>query len=309
MAYFGGKSTGRPWPRIEVSYIVIAASLAICASLVSFLFLSSKGLGLLSGNKATAKETIAERTAVQSGIPMATVLVPTRTLNAGEKLSPLMFEQRLQPVVGIENKIVTDQAGVKNLYLRSMVVAGTPLLKEHISGSVIRSGILAKIPKGYRAIAIPIDAESGVEGWCQPGTHVDVVWSTVRRGKELVTIIVEDAEIISAGKSTKVVNSGDKSAEVVPKHVTLLVTRKDAQKIQLAKNSGSLSLNLRGSNDVERIGSDTTTIDSLLRPIDIEYLDAIQGEVRIGKEAYVYRGGKLRRAKKDNEDNIADGVK
>jgi pilus assembly protein CpaB len=108
------------------------------------------------------------------------------------------------------------------------------------------TAISSKIPEGYRAVTIPVDQTTGVEGWAKPGVKVDVSWTSVRDGRSLVTTIVYNAEVLSAGGSPSSNPNEPPSAATT---VTLLVTDADAGKIHLAQTNGKVSLSLRGDND------------------------------------------------------------
>ena len=83
----------------------------------------------------------------------------------------------------------------------------------------------------------------------------------------------------------------------MPRHVSLLVDFKDAQKIQLAKRSGSLSLSLRGDNDSESIGSETVTLENLFKNSRVIDPTQVEGTMRIGDKTYDIIGGRLEERK------------
>ncbi len=154
--------------------------------------------------------------------------------------------------------------------------------------------ITAKIPKGHRAVAIPVDPISGVEGWVAPGVRVDVVWTTIVDGQPMAVTIVENAHVLSAGRRTDK-NSAPLGAvngvSVQAEHVTLLATIADSQKIQLAKKSpGSLSLSLRGDGDLELQGVETTETGQLL---GISATENPTEEVELGGKSYILNNGQL----------------
>ena len=105
------------------------------------------------------------------------------------------------------------------------------------------------IPKGYRAVTIPIDARTGVEGFAKPGTRVDILWFYRDKSKrERVATIIRLAKVLSVGGITdKDAPSLNLARSWVP--ATLLVTKKQAHVIELARNLGSLSLSLAGVDE------------------------------------------------------------
>lgn len=288
MAYFGGASTERPWPKIDLRALATVLGLVLCTLLLGGILFSLRtadlgGFGLF-GQKAEKNMAAAPK--------MMDILVAKRTILVGTKLNKKMFRVQSWPAMHIENKVVTNVETIKGAHSLSSIIEGTPLYKGYLSNASLVNRVTAKIPVGYRAVTIPVDELSGVEGWVEPGSHVDVVWSTNVREKLIVTIIVENAKIISAQRRTEETAVEDRSN--VPRFVTLLLTLKDAQKIQLAKNSGSLSLSLRGEKDKQLYGSETMTLANLLNASDLVDLENVKGSVRIGSQEFALKGGKLR---------------
>lgn len=284
MAYFGGKKTSRPWSQSTGSVPLYAfiAVLLLFAAIETFNFIPGRGN---PKHMAVASEPVPEPAPVTN---LQSVLVPMSSVRPGEKLEKEMFKSVEMDLRGIEEYAVTEFTEIAGKFAISMMPEGAPVLTQYI-GSTKAGTITARIPKGFRAVAIPVDAESGVEGWVQPNVKVDVVWSTIRRGQQIVSTIVENAEVLSAERSLQAVDQNGNNrgtGAAVPNHVTLLVDLKDAQKIQLAKRSiGSLSLSLRGDEDNSNAGSRTLSVDRLLKPEDMEMLDRANGTIEIdGKE-------------------------
>ena len=299
MAYFGGKKS-------TVSPQFDGRLLAL---LVFFL-----GFGLFTlinlANLKVETQAVATTPVTVSG-ELQPVIVAKHTIEPGTSLEPSMFRVELRSVQGIEQSVVGDLTPLQGGYSNSIIVEGTPLLKQHISRSAKDGGLTNLIPKGHRAVTIPVDAESGVEGWVRPGVVVDVVWVTNHLGKLLVSTIVENARVLSAERiairrrpkdARKDYDNEESPEKMMPTHVTLLLPLRDAQRLQLAKKSeGSLSLSLKGDTDSSESGSETLTIDNLLRPSDLQALSQIAG-IKIGKKDFVFKGGALKPSKdKANE--------
>ncbi|NMC61904.1 MAG: Flp pilus assembly protein CpaB [SAR324 cluster bacterium] len=188
--------------------------------------------------------------------------------------------------------MIRDLSSIRNQYASTQLSADTVVLKEQLSTTSPINVITSRIPEGFRAVSIPVDAESGVEGWARPGARVDVVWSTEHRGRKLVTTIVENAEVLSAERSTET-DTATQMGQPLPSHITLLVSLKDAQRIHLAKASGALSLNLRGDTDNQSGTVETISMEKLLKPIVSKDIGEIQGKVTLNGEEFVFAEGKL----------------
>jgi pilus assembly protein CpaB len=200
----------------------------------------------------------------------------------------------------------SDQDTVKDLdetvgrFARVDISPDTPLIHSVLSSNSGSQDIGERIPTGYRAVAIPVNALTGVEGWVRPGAHVDVVWSTERERQFVVVTIVENAKVLSVERSLDAEQPSQLTTPSTPNHITLVVPSADAQRIQLAKSSGSLSLSLRGIDD--QVGSQTVplTSDNLLLRGSIR--DEVKAKVVIdGAEYGLVRGELVPMSQLDDE--------
>lgn len=179
-------------------------------------------------------------------IKMVDVLVPTEDIGAGQPLSDMMFRLERRPAISVPPTGVTSLEEVKGFYARTLMVAGQPVVREHLSKTRPVNAITANIPEGYRGVTISVDARTGVEGWARPGAHVDVLWTSKLAGEQNISLITSNARVLSAERQ---IDTNVQAGVPVPSTVTLLVSAADANKIQLAQTSGVLSLALRGDND------------------------------------------------------------
>lgn len=307
MAYYGGVNQERPWPRVNIQVIIIAALAIMLFAIIGMQLIASgdsqeESGGFFARLFGTDRSKEAAAPVVRAAY-IHDVLVPIESIKPGKKLTSTMFNVEARDVRGVERKVVHDMSEVENLYSTVLIVAGMPVMLDQVSSVAPVNAITASIPEGYRAVAIPINAETGVEGWVRPGAKVDVVWISQHRGRPLVSTIVENAEVLSAERSVERNPNPNAAGKPVPSHVTLLLSVKDAQKIQLAKTTGSLSLSLRGDEDTNQVsGTGTMTIDKLLRRTDMEAMDEVQGKVQFDGQEYNLRGGSLVVAKKDVEE-------
>ena len=179
---------------------------------------------------------------------MVEVVVPIRQVNAGSELQPAFFRLERKPAVAIDDGIIRNTEQIRGFFAKTILVPGQPLHQDQIDDKRPISAISSAIPPGYRAVTITVNATSSVEGWARPGSFVDIVWASDIRGQKGVTTIVQNAKVLS---SDRMVDPNNPEMPV-PSTVTLLVTAKDAQKIQLARTTGELSLSLRGDEDPGR---------------------------------------------------------
>ena len=278
------------------------ARLLILAGLFLVLLVATGGVVFVyaGSSRATVKTVLVEK---EPEVKMIDVLVPINQIESGQALEPSMFRREARPALGLPSRVVRDFEEIKGTYSRSLVVEGQPLHRDYITNIRPNSPMTVKIPEGYRAVAISTDVRSSVEGWVRPGARVDVVWVSKIQGQPAVTVIVQNAQVLSAERQMDIrnlVNMGQ-----VPSTITLLVTADDAAKIQLAQATGALSLTLRGDTDSGKgeraTGSNVTLMTSLIPRGSQEGAPAPPTGPRIqvrdpktGKvEEFVLREGKL----------------
>ena len=98
-------------------------------------------------------------------------------------------------------------------------------------------------------MAVQITDTSGVAGLIQPNSRVDVLFTRPGNMAEAITsTILQNVKVLSIGRITQVGQTVDPKAPKMPV-ATLVVTPEEAQKLELAKNQGKISLALRNPLD------------------------------------------------------------
>jgi pilus assembly protein CpaB len=128
------------------------------------------------------------------------------------------------------------------------IAANTPLSAMSLSSVTGGEGISSTIDPGYRAVSVPITDASSVAGLVMPGSHVDVLFTRPGNLMEAVTTtILQNVRVLSIGRNVQGAAADPKAPKAVA--ATLIVTPEDAQKVELAKNQGRVSLSLRNPLD------------------------------------------------------------
>jgi pilus assembly protein CpaB len=192
--------------------------------------------------------------------PGVEVVVAKNRIEEGARLDHYMFDsvqmEESRVPMGVIRK--QDLEKVAGKYAAKLIAPNVPLVLEDVSEN--RPINLLNIPPGYRAVTITVDARSGVEGFAKPNSRVDVLWTFTQEGKQKVATIVRFTKVLSVGGVTaaeqnKAQVGGDRATTV-----TLLVSEKDAKKIELARTLGSLSLSLVGDQEEGSKDSDPDAI-------------------------------------------------
>jgi pilus assembly protein CpaB len=136
-------------------------------------------------------------------------------------------------------------------------------------------GAAAIIEPGKRAISVPYTDVAGASGLIEAKSRVDVLFTRTGNAVEAMTVtVLEDIEVLSVGRNIQA-TSATSAQKGTPapgggqnRTVTLIVNPEQAQKIELAKNQGRISLSLRNPTDrgvqQEPAAATMETIDPML---------------------------------------------
>jgi pilus assembly protein CpaB len=239
---------------------------AAVSAVLSVIFLSTAYLAFVvfRDSPAPALAFVQQENTLQT----VQVLVPDEEIQAGAPLDKAMFRLQEFPSVAVTSDAIRNFSDIEGMYARAVIVPGQPLIEKQITRVKQINEVTANIPEGFRAVTIRVDDRTSVEGWARPGARVDVVWASIIRGKAGITTIVQNAQVLSAQRTTVNVDpnseEGQAAMAAAPTTVTLLVSAEDASKIQLASTTGSISLSLRGEKDVDSTASRSLTVEDLI---------------------------------------------
>jgi Flp pilus assembly protein CpaB len=193
------------------------------------------------------------------------VLVATRALPVGTIIEPDSFRFQPWPKDLIQNayylKGSADANSLTGTVVRAQISAGQPLTQ----GSTVRPGdrgfLAAALGPGMRAVTVSVSASAGVAGFVFAGDRVDLVLTqTVESaggangnsgGPALKTseTFVRNLRVLATDQRTAPEDDKGKKEVKTFATVTLEVTPRIAEKIQVAQSVGQLSLSLRSIAD------------------------------------------------------------
>ena len=139
------------------------------------------------------------------------------------------------------------------------------------------------IPLGKRAFTIGINEISGVGGFASPGNYVDVIVSAKdAAGMPVSKTVVERVKVMAVAQARSIIDPSPK----VGTNVTLEVTPEEAQKLDVARSLGTLSLALRNRADKSNYdGAAASKNDLVLQPNvynDAASVEIIRGNLTSG---------------------------
>jgi len=200
------------------------------------------------------------------------IVVAGADIDIGQRLAPEMAKLVEWPTDSVPKGAFTDPQKLSGRVLRSSVLAGEPLSESKLAPAGTLGGLSALITEGKRAITVRVNDVIGVAGFALPGNYVDIIVSTetmfdpnaangaAARERSISKIVLERILVLAVAQE---VNRDETKPKVV-NAVTLEVTPEQAEKLDLARSVGTLSLALRNQIDPAAAATLGATKDSLL---------------------------------------------
>lgn len=194
------------------------------------------------------------------------IVVATADIDLGTRLSPNMYRLSDWPADSIPQGAIRDPKVLDDRVVRSSVMKGEPILESKLAPLGTKGGLSAVIDVGKRAMTVRVNDVIGVAGFALPGNYVDVLVnaendSSKAAGKGKVTsmIVLQHILVLAVAQEA----SREESKPKVVNAVTLEVTPEQAEKLDLAKSVGSLTLVLRNQVDSSRVSTGGITENDL----------------------------------------------
>ena len=181
----------------------------------------------------------------------AKVVFAQRAIAPGESLSLTDLEMRTIPVDAMPAGVLADAASLVGRTAQAQIATGKPVVESMLAPKGSASGLQALVPPGMRAMTIEVNEFSSVGGMITPGARVDIL-STMQNPRHSETMsrtIAQNVLVKAVGKDTGAAASSNGEEAKPARSVTLIVTSKQAEAIQLASVAGRPWLVLRGGQD------------------------------------------------------------
>lgn len=205
------------------------------------------GLSLLAGVVAVvlAARWLTQQTAPA---PSQQVVVVAADVDIGQPLSAKLLELVPWSAPTLPKGAFTDPKQLEGRVVIVDLGRGEPVLESKLAPTGAKGGLSAVIPEGKRAISVRVNEVVGVAGFTLPGNYVDVMinMDDDSRQQRVSKIVLERIMVLAVAQQA----NRDDTAPKVVNAVTLAVTPEEAEKIDLARSVGNLSLVLRNQVDV-----------------------------------------------------------
>lgn len=204
----------------------------------------------------------------QPGGASGRIVVAASDISLGQRVTPEMFKLAEWPADSVPKGAFTDPKQLDGRVLKTNVLMGEPLVEARLAPVGTQGGLSAVITEGKRALTVRVNDVIGVAGFALPGNYVDVIVSTQKdagpnqnaREQAISKIVLERILVLAVAQE---VNRDETKPKVV-NAVTLEVTPEQAEKLDLARSVGTLSLALRNQVDPQSAQTGGATKVNLL---------------------------------------------
>ncbi|WP_456282409.1 Flp pilus assembly protein CpaB [Cupriavidus sp. JZ107] len=205
----------------------------------------------------------------QSSNSVAQVVVAASDINLGQPIGPENLRLVSWPSASVPPGAFTNAALLQGRVARTSVLRGEPVLEAKLAPQGTKGGLSAVIGEGRRAITVRVNDVVGVAGFALPGNLVDVIVNTAADARRngagsgdasISKIVLEKILVLAVAQQV----SRDDTQPKVVNAVTLEVTPEQAEKLDVARSVGTLSLVLRNQVDLAAVDTEGATKTTLL---------------------------------------------
>jgi pilus assembly protein CpaB len=188
------------------------------------------------------------------------VAVAAVDIQLGSRLNSQMLKLVDWPSGAIPPGALSEAEPLHDRVAKTSILRGEPILEAKLAPVGTKGGLSAVIPEGKRAMTVRVNDVIGVAGFALPGNYVDIVVNTqldtegAKGEKQISKIVLEHILVLAVAQEA----NRDETKPKVVNAVTLEVTPEQAEKLDLARSVGTLSLVLR--NQVDGDGVETRGI-------------------------------------------------
>lgn len=179
------------------------------------------------------------------------LVVAAADIPLGTPLEATMLSTIAWPPHAWPEGAVTNPGALVGRVVRTPLAKNEPVLEPKLAALGSRGGLSAAITPGKRALTVKVNEVIGVAGFAMPGSLVDVLVHTQTeadrqaRDASLSKIVLERILVLAVAQDA----GRETTAPRVTGAVTLEVTPEEAEKLDLARSVGTLSLVLRNPAD------------------------------------------------------------
>jgi pilus assembly protein CpaB len=206
----------------------------------------------------------------QANIASNKVMVAAVDIELGSKINPQMLTAVEWPSASVPPGAFKDAKDLQDRVVRVGVLRGEAILDRKLAPVGTQGGLSAVISEGKRAMTVRVNDVVGVAGFALPGNYVDVMVNAQQdRGKgetpkPITMTVLEHVLVLAVAQEA----GRDETKPKVVNAVTLELTPQDAERLDLARSVGALSLVLRNQMDKQNVATTGITKTELFGEVE-----------------------------------------
>ena len=182
------------------------------------------------------------------------VVVAVMDIELGSRLNPQMLTTVDWPRGSLPQGAFADVKELQDRVVKTSIQRGEAILNAKLAPVGTQGGLSAVITEGKRAMTVRVNDVVGVAGFALPGNYVDVMVNAQKdkegaksneEQQQISKTVLERVLVLAVAQEA----GRDDTKPKVVNAVTLELTLEDAEKLDLARNVGTLSLVLRNQVD------------------------------------------------------------
>ena len=190
-------------------------------------------------------------------------------ISLGSRLTPEMVQMVDWPKNAMPPGAFTDIKLVDTRVARTSMQRGEPIMEGKLAPPGTKGGLSAVVADGKRAMTVRVNDVVGVAGFALPGNFVDILVNTQDEGaknnnnnkdQSISKIVLERILVLAIAQES----SRDETKPKVVNAVTLELSPDQAERLDLARSVGTLSLVLRNQIDPSPVNTAGATKTLLL---------------------------------------------
>jgi len=194
------------------------------------------------------------------------IVVAANDIDLGQRITPDAIKTIDWPSGSIPPGSFSDVQKVAGRVMKESALHGEPILEAKLAPVGTMGGLSAVIDPGKRAITVRVNDVIGVAGFALPGNYVDIIVNTqkdanAQQDQKISKTVLEHILVLAVAQEV----GRDETKPKVVDAVTLQVTPEQAEKIDLARSIGTLSLVLRNQVDPQNTDTNGVTRATLLK--------------------------------------------
>jgi pilus assembly protein CpaB len=240
----------------------------------------------------------------QASLATNQVVVAAREIQLGSPLTPDMLRTVEWPRSSLPDGAIQNEKDLDGRVVKTSLQRGEPILESKLAPVGTKGGLSSVISEGKRAITVKVNEVIGVAGFALPGNLVDVMVNTKDENEKPISkIVLEQILVLAVAQEA----NRDETKPKVVSAVTLEVTPEQAEKLDLARSVGNLSLVLRNQLDKDGAMTDGARKNDLLQTVAAPEPPKPQPQPQAVK--LIYRSKSVKRAPATPEKNKVEMIK